>query len=401
MIQKEKSIIRGIVAVTLLMFFILSISNKKFELGPLILGAASCILVIYGHFIIKKFFPQGDKFLIIIASFIVQFGLVMLYRLEPSRAVKQITWFALGIAIYILLVVFLPDIKKFSRFNYAYIVIAIILLALPLVLGREIKGSKNWISIGSFSFQPSEIAKLFLILYLSSAIQRVRDFKDAIKVAIPVFLAIGILVIEKDLGASLLFFGIFMTMLYIGTSNFMYILTGVSAFSVGGFLSYFMFSHVRVRISIWLDPWKDKFGGGHQIVQSLFAIASGGLFGTGLGLGHPYLIPEVHTDFIFSAICEEFGIMGALALILLYLILVYRGLRVAIYAKDVYSRLVAVGISSMIAFQVFVIIGGVTKMLPLTGITLPFVSYGGSSMLLNFASLGVLQKISESGRDAE
>jgi cell division protein FtsW (lipid II flippase) len=422
---KEKAILRGIVAVTFLMFITLAISlstmNKEFDFLPIIFGILSCILFLFGYFVIKQFFPSGDKLLLIIAAFITQFGLVMIYRLdrpetadqiswgnilimlETSKAVKQILWFAIGVAVYILLVMFLPEIKKFSKYKNSYIVITIILLLLPLVFGREIKGSRNWISLGGFSLQPSEIAKLFLIFYLASVVQSVEDFKDAIKVAIPVFLAIGVLVIEKDLGASLMFFGIFMTVLYIGTSNLKYILAGISAFFIGGFISYFLFSHVRVRVSIWIDPWKDKFGKGNQIVQSLIAIGTGVregfFFGTGLGQGHPFLIPEAQTDFIFAAICEELGLLGGFALILLYLILVYRGLRIAIYAKDDYSRLVAVGIASMIGFQVFVIIGGVTKMLPLTGITLPFVSYGGSSMLLSFASLAVLQKISEPGSD--
>lgn len=410
--KTEKSILRSIYLVTILMFSLLSMSllasGEKLDivqvLLPVVVGIVSCILIAYGHFVIKKFFPSGDKYLLIISAFISEFGLVMLYRIDIAKnkrfAIKQITWFTAGMAVYILLVVFLPEIKKFSKLKYTYIILAIGLLALPLAFGSNIKGSKNWISVAGFSFQPSELAKLFLILYLSSAIQEVEDFIDLIKVAIPVFIGIGILVIEKDLGASLLFFGIFMTMLYIGTSNLKYVMVGLSAFSAGGVLSYFAFGHIRKRFKIWWDPWPYKSGDSYQIVQSLFAIAAGGLFGTGLGLGHPYLISEVHTDLIFAAISEELGLLGAMALILLYLLLVYRGLRTAMYAPDDYSRLVAVGISSMIAFQVFVIIGGVTKMIPLTGITLPFVSYGGTSMLLNFVFLGILQKISESGRES-
>lgn len=396
--NNEKSILRGIYLVIIILFSILAFSGESFDYGPLILGVSSCILISYGHFVIKKFFPEGDKYLFIIACFIAQFGLVMIYRLNSTLAIKQISWFTLGIGIFILLVIFLPEIGKFEKYKYFYIAIAIILLASTLFLGKEIKGSRNWLSIGSFSVQPSEIAKLFIILYLASAIKEIENFKDVIKVAVPVIIAICLLVIEKDLGSALIFFGIFMTMLYIGTSNRLYILAGLGAFTCGAVLSYLMFKHVRVRVEIWLDPFKYKNGVGNQICQSLFAIASGGLFGTGLGLGRPYYIPLAYSDFIFAAICEEFGILGALALVLMYLILVYRGLQVAIFAKDDYSRLVAVGITSMIAFQVFVIIGGVTKMIPLTGITLPFVSAGGTSMVLNFACLGVLQKISESGR---
>ncbi|SKA98484.1 cell division protein FtsW, lipid II flippase [Caloramator quimbayensis] len=398
--KEEKSILKSIYLVTLLMFFQLSISFGKFDFLPIILGLSSCILIAYSYFIISRFFPAGDKYLLILSSFITQFGLVMIYRLNsqnPVRAIKQITFFTIGIAAYIFLVIFLPEIKKFERLRYVYIIITIVLLSSTLFLGREIKGSKNWIQIGRFNMQPSEIAKLFLILYLSSSIKYIKNFYDALKESIPVFISIGLLVVEKDLGAGLIFFGIYITMLYIGTSNFKYILSAVIIFLLGGLASYFIFPHVKVRIDIWLNPFAYKTGKGYQICQSLFAIAAGGLFGTGLGLGYPQFIPEVHNDFIFSAICEEFGLLGASALILLYILLVYRGLRTAIYAKDDYSRLVAVGISSMLAFQIFVVIGGVTKMIPMTGITLPFVSYGGSSMLLNFICLGVLQKISESG----
>lgn len=398
--DNEKSILKGIYLVIIIMCSILAFSAEYFDAGPLILGGSSCILIAYGHFIIKKFYPKGDKYLFIISTFIAQFGLVMIYRLNSKLAIKQISWFTLGIGVFIFLIIFLPQLGKFEKYKYVYIVIAILLLSSTLFLGSEIKGSKNWLMIGPFgSVQPSEFAKLFIILYFAAAIQKIKDYKDALKVAIPAFLAIGLLVLEKDLGAALIFFGIFITMLYIGTSNLRYVLTGVASFFIGGVLSYFMFAHVRVRFQIWLDPFKYKTGMGNQICQSLFAIASGGLFGTGLGLGKPYFIPLAHSDFIFAAICEEFGMLGALALILMYLILVYRGLQVAIYAKNDYSKLVAVGITSMIAFQVFVIIGGVTKMIPLTGITLPFASYGGTSMVLNFACLGVLQKISEVGRE--
>lgn len=396
--NNEKIILRGIYLVIIILCAILAFSGETFDYGPLILGVSSCILIAYGHFIIKKFYPKGDKYLFIITAFIAQFGLVMIYRLNSSLAIKQISWFTLGIGVFIILVIFLPELGKFEKYKYVYIIIAIVLLSSTIFLGSEIKGSRNWLKFGGNSFQPSEFAKLFIILYLASAIKNVKNGLDAIKTSIPVFIAIGLLVVEKDLGSALIFFGIFISMLYIGTSNLFYVISGLVSFSMGGVLSYFIFSHVRVRVEIWLDPFKYKNGVGHQICQSLFAIASGGLMGTGLGLGRPYYIPLAYSDFIFAAICEEFGILGALALILMYLILVYRGLQVAIYAKDDYSRLVAVGITSMIAFQVFVIIGGVTKMIPLTGITLPFVSYGGTSMVLNFACLGVLQKISESGR---
>lgn len=398
--NREKSILKGIYLLTVMMFLMLMMSMKKLDFGPVILGLSSCLLIGYGYYIIKRFFPKGDKYLLIIVAFISQFGLVMIYRLSPVNAIKQLSWFTLGMGVYIFLVVFLPHIRRFGKLKYTYAIIAVILLALPLFLGSEIKGSRNWIRIGSFGIQPSEIAKLFMIFYLASALQNIKSFLHVIKAALPVFIGIAFLIVEKDLGASLIFFGIFITMLFISTSSFKYILTCIGAFIGAGGLSYFLFSHIRVRFKIWIDPWKYRDGSGHQIIQSLIAIATGGLFGTGIGLGHPYLIPLAHNDFIFAAICEELGLLGGIALVLLYLMLIYRGFRTALHARDGYSMLVAIGISSMIGFQVFVIIGGVIKLIPLTGITLPFVSYGGSSMILNFASLGVLQKISESGRNS-
>lgn len=397
--NREKSILKGIYLLTIMMFLLLMMSMEKLDFGPVILGVSSCVLIGYGYYIIKRFFPKGDKYLLIIVAFISQFGLVMIYRLSPVNAIKQLSWFTLGMGVFIFLVVFLPHIRRFGKLKYSYAIIAVILLALPLFLGSEIKGSRNWLRIGAFGIQPSEIAKLFMIFYLAAALQNIKNFFDVIKAAVPVFIGIAFLILEKDLGASLIFFGIFITMLFISTSNIKYILTGIVAFFAAGGLSYLMFSHIRIRFKIWLNPWKYRDGSGYQIIQSLIAIATGGMFGTGIGLGHPYLIPEAHNDFIFAAICEELGLLGGIALILLYLMLIYRGFRTALHARDGYSMLVAIGISSMIGFQVFVIIGGVIKLIPLTGITLPFVSYGGSSMILNFASLGVLQKISESGRN--
>lgn len=401
MVNLEKSILKNIYLIIILLFLILSLHRGTFEIAPFIYGAFSIVLIFYGHFIIKRFYPKVDKYLFIISAFIVQFGLVMLYRLDLQRAVKQMAWFAVGVTVFIFVLILFPNIKRLEKYSFIFAVLTIIILTLPLFLGREIKGSKNWIQIGNLSFQPSELGKLFIIFYLSGVIKKINDYKDAVKYSIPVVLSIIVFVLEKDLGSALMFFGIFMTMLYTGTSKISYILSGLGLFGIGGFLSYFMFDHVKRRINIWLDPWRDKYGAGYQICQSLIAIASGGLFGTGLAGGHPEVIPEVHTDFIFSAISEEFGLLGAVALLILYLLLIYRMLRTALYAKDDFSRLVAVGIASMFAFQVFVIVGGVTKMIPLTGITLPFVSYGGSSMMISFLSIGILQKISEVGNSDE
>ncbi|SEF59851.1 cell division protein FtsW, lipid II flippase [Caloramator fervidus] len=395
----EKSILKNIYFIVMLLFLILSLYRGSFEIVPFVYGTLSVILIAYGYFVIKKYYPRVDKYLYIISVFIVEFGLVMLYRLDFQRALKQLIWFAIGIMLFIFILILFPDIKRLQKYSMFFAIFNLVLLTMPLLLGREIKGSKNWIQVGSLSFQPSELAKIFMIFYLSDVIRKIKDYKDVLKYSIPIVLSIAIFVLEKDLGSALMFFGMFMAMLYVGTSRLRYILSGLVLFVLGGFFSYVVFDHVKRRINIWLNPWKDKYGAGYQICQSLIAIASGGLFGTGLAGGHPEVIPEVHTDFIFSAIAEEFGLLGAIALLILYLLLIYRMLRTALYAKEDYSRLVAVGIASMFAFQVFVIVGGVTKMIPLTGITLPFVSYGGSSMIINFLAIGILQKISEVGNE--
>lgn len=401
--ELEKKVLHGIYFVTLLLFLNLSFITGKIDIIPLVFCLSSIVLIAYSNFIIRKFYPKGDKFLFLISTLLCQIGIVMIYRLdtrtknfEISRfALKQMTWFTIGIALFMIILFITPKMIRISRYKYIYESFSLALLMSTLFVGREIKGSKNWIVIGSFSFQPSEIAKFFIILYLASALSKQITKRDLIESVIFMLLSIGFLVLEKDLGAALIFFGIYLIMLYIATSNAKYVGLGLLFFLFGGFISYFLFSHVRIRVQIWLDPWRYKLDKGYQLCQSLFAIASGGLFGKGLGLGYPYLIPLAINDFIFSAIAEEFGLIGASAVIILYLLLVYRGLRTALYSRNLFSQLVAVGISSMLAFQVFVVIGGVTKMIPMTGITLPFVSYGGSSMLLNFLSLGVLYKISE------
>ncbi|GFR35771.1 FtsW/RodA/SpoVE family cell cycle protein [Thermobrachium celere] len=401
--ELEKKVLHGIYFVTLLLFLNLSFITGKIDIIPLVFCLSSIVLIAYSNFIIRKFYPKGDKFLFLISTLLCQIGIVMIYRLDtrtknfeiPRFALKQMTWFTIGIALFMIILFITPKMIRISRYKYIYASFSLALLMSTLFVGREIKGSKNWIVIGSFSFQPSEIAKFFIILYLASALSKQITKKDLIESVIFMLLSIGFLVLEKDLGAALIFFGIYLIMLYIATSNAKYVGLGLLFFLFGGFISYFLFNHVRIRVQIWLDPWRYKLDKGYQICQSLFAIASGGLFGKGLGLGYPYLIPLAINDFIFSAIAEEFGLIGASAVIILYLLLVYRGLRTALYSRDLFSQLVAVGISSMLAFQVFVVIGGVTKMIPMTGITLPFVSYGGSSMLLNFLSLGVLYKISE------
>lgn len=396
--KDEKKLLRYTYLLCLIGFFNLAILKKPFDKGAMIMGLITCLLIGYSYFIIRKFFSDGDKYIFIFSSILASIGIIVLYRIETAAAIKQIIWFAIGVTIFILIVVLLPDLKRFDKYKYVYLILTVILMAMGTLFGNETLGAKNWVSIAGFSFQPSEFGKLFLVAYLASSLKDYESFKDLIEPAIVVMAALGFMVLQKDLGSALIFFGISVTMLYIATSKIKYVIICFGLFAVGAFISYGLFDHVRLRFLIWKNPWPYATTKSYQIVQSLLAIASGGLTGSGLGMGYPKYVPVCTTDFIFSIICEELGILMGFAIILLYFLLFYRCMRAAIYAEDNFSRLITVGYSAMIACQVFVIVGGVINMIPLTGITLPLVSYGGSSMLSTFFALGIIQKISEEGR---
>jgi cell division protein FtsW (lipid II flippase) len=292
-------------------------------------------------------------------------------------------------------VVLLPDLKRFQKYKYIYLGMTIALMSMALIFGTERGGAKNWIIVGGFSFQPTEFGKLFLVAYLASVLKDYKDFKDLIEPAIVVMVCLGFMMLQRDLGTALIIFALSVAMLYIATSKVKYVLTCLALFMIGGFISYKLFTHVQVRIMIWQDPWPYANDKGLQIVQSLIAIAWGGLFGKGFGFGYPMYIPVRESDFIFTVICEELGLITGLGLIIIYFLLFYRSMRAAVYVEDNFSRLVAVGYSAVIASQALVILGGVINLIPLTGITLPLISYGGTSMLFTFCALGLVQKISE------
>lgn len=375
----------------------LAIIKQPYDKGALIIAIVMTVLIAYSHFVLRKFFPDGDKYIFIFANILAVIGIVMIYRISPINAVKQIMSYSLGVMVFILLVIFLPDLKKYCKYKYVYLVLTIIFMSMTYFCGVDaINGSKNWIKIGSvFMFQPSEFGKIFLVAYLSSVLKDYKNFKNLIGPSIVVMLSLGFMVLQKDLGSALIIFAISVTVLYIATSKFKYVFTCLLMFIVGSYFSYKFFAHVRVRFTIWRNPWSYATGKGMQIVQSLIGIAWGGFTGTGLGLGYPKFVPVNVSDFIFTSICEEMGILTGLGIIILYFLLFYRCMRAAIYVEDKFSRLLAVGYGTTIAAEALVIIGGVTNMIPLTGITLPFVSYGGSSMLITFFSLGIIQKISE------
>jgi len=289
----------------------------------------------------------------------------------------------------------------------------VVALLLPLVpgLGREINGARLWVRAGPFTVQPGEAAKVLLVIFfaaylvekrelLTSSTRRIGrlrlpDPKHLGPLLVPWAVSILIMVQQKDLGSSLLFFAVFVAMLYIATERSAYLVVGAVLFAIAVAFSYSAFGHVQLRIDTWVNPWSDPRGNGYQLVQSLFAFGSGGFQGTGLGLGHPNLIPVATTDFIFAAIAEELGLLGTIAVVITIVLLVGSAFRIAIQAQRPFPKLFAAGLATILGVQSFVIIGGVTRVIPLTGVTLPFVSYGGSSLIANFVILALLLRISD------
>lgn len=392
--KDERKMLRLTYLLCLVGFTNLALLKQPVDIGAFIMALVMCILIGYSYLVITKFFSDGDKYIFIFASLLSLIGIIMLYRLDMASSIKQVIWFILGVTCFILIVVLLPNLKRFAKLKYLYFALTIIFMSLATLKGTMRYGSKNWVYIGGMGFQPSEFGKVFLILYLSSALKNYKKFTQLIKPALVVLMSLGFMVLQKDLGSALIIFGIAITILYIATSKLKYVLTCTVLASGGAYFCYKLFPHIQKRVMIWQHPFP-MTDSSYQIVQSMFSIASGGLFGSGLGMGHPEFVPVRTSDFIFSAICEELGIVMGFAIIIISFLLVYRCMRAAVYVQDNFSRLISVGISAMLASQTIVIIGGVTNMIPLTGLTLPLVAYGGSSMIITFISLGLVQKISE------
>ncbi|GAE88447.1 cell division protein FtsW [Acetivibrio straminisolvens JCM 21531] len=343
-----------------------------------------------------------------IVSMLLSVGLMTIYRLNESLGLKQLVWIAVGLGMFFAFYHVYIKVDKWDRFAYVYISLCAALYLVTLILGRNINGAVNWIVIGGFSFQPSELCKILFVFFLAAYFknpdnlfltkyiqdERLRILLNRALLMLVVYCNIGLLVLQRELGTALLLYSTFLVVLYVFSKDLKMFLIN-SAFIVPGvILGYFKFYHLRVRVDAWINPWADITDKGYQITQSLFAIASGGFFGTGIGMGRPDMVPAVSTDFIFSAICEEMGIFGGAAVVLLCMLFTYRGIKIVLGLKDRFKKVLGLGIVTMIGLQTFIIIGGVIKLIPLTGITLPFVSYGGSSLVTSFIALGILQVIS-------
>ncbi len=390
------------VLATVLLFSLLYFHAPENEQSALFAGGAVLVLSTVTYLMILGF-KWGDEYIFLIISMLVTIGVAMIYRISPQMGMQQIIRYVMGIGVFFAMYLCFRYINSWQNYKWLYIAGAIGLFLATMLLGSEVNGSRNWIFIFGMALQPSEFIKIFFVLYLASYFTqrpgkelRLFGVKEKYITLFMVYICIFFLLLQREWGSMLIMLFTYLVMLYIfKTEIFILIFNMVAA----GFVGWFGFkhmSHIQIRVANWLDPWADISGRGYQITQSLFAIASGGFFGTGLGLGHPEFIPEVHSDFIFSAICEEMGIFGGIAVIALYFILMYRGFKIAL-KLDGFDRCLATGITVIFGFQTFVIIGGVIKMIPLTGITLPFISYGGSSLLTSFASMGILQALSAKG----
>lgn len=385
-------------------------------------------LWVVAHLVVRKWASYADPLLLPSVALLVGLGLTVIHRLDLAAdqvnstvtredAPVQLIWATLGVALFVAFLVLVRDHRSLSRYAYTLALVGLALLALPALLPSslsEVNGAKIWIRIAGFSIQPGEFAKICLVVFFAAYLVDKRDVlalasrkvaglelprgRDLGPVLLAWMLSILVLVFERDLGSSLLLFGIFIVMLYVATERSSWLLIGVGLFAMGAFLAYQLFGHVRARVDVWLDPFAYQDDAGYQLVQSLFGLGTGGLFGAGLGGGRPDQVPVAKSDFIASAVGEELGLFGLVAVIIVYLILVERGLRTSLIVRDAFGKLLAAGLAFAIAWQVFVVLGGVTGLLPLTGLTTPFLAYGGSSLVANFVLVAVLVRISDAAR---
>ena len=390
-------------------FGVLYFTNRGIDNTILYSSVAVAAIVLISYAIIL-FGSRGDEYLFLIVSMIFTIGIIFLLRLNTDIAMHQTLFFYIGMAGFFVIYIIYRKTEAYQSLKFSIILIAAsaFLFIFTLLFGSAVGGAKNWLSFGRIGIQPSEIIKVFFILALaglltcpydednSTLLKRVMNHKTKRQffIMLVAFMFIGFLVMQREWGSALLYFMIYFTMQYIfGSSKSVFALNILFAVC-GSWLGVKTMTHIQQRITIWIDPFKNASDLGYQIVQSLYAMASGGVTGSGLGLGYPSYIPLYTNDFIFAAICEELGLIGGIGVILLFFMLVYRGIKIALRSTNAYNKAVASGISAMFGYQAFIIIGGVTKFIPLTGITLPFVSAGGSSLAACFAALAILQAIS-------
>jgi cell division protein FtsW (lipid II flippase) len=387
-------------------------STLPANVGPF-LGIVVALLLV--PHIANRFLVKGaDGVLLPLAALLNGIGYVFIARINPHLASKQAGWSIVGVAAYVLTLIFVKRVSDLSRYKWTFGVGGVVLLLLPFLpgIGRTINTARIWIRVGPFSFQPGEMAKIALTLFfagylverrelLAMATKRVGPFwlpepRHFGPVVAGWLISLIIMTKQQDLGSSLMFFALFVVLIWVATERASYLVAGFVLFASGAYVAWRQIDRVKLRVNTWLNPWSDAQDTGYQIIQATYAMAGGGTTGTGLGLGDPTRIPVVQNDFIFAAIAEELGLVGAAAILIAFILMIGAGLRIASRAERPFDKLVATGLTTIIGLQAFIIVGGVTRVVPLTGVALPFVSYGGSSLLANYILLALLMRISDS-----
>ena len=404
-----------LIAVNLLGMFLIMIHEGVADKTMAILSIGMCLLSIAAYIFISLC-RLGDGYLFIIISMLSSVGIIMQTRINQDNGIRQMKLYLLGVGFFFVTILLYRIFHKyFKRLTLVYFGLSMLLFAVTAIFGAVKNGSKNWIVLGGVSVQPSEFIRILFVLSLAAILTNARlpetlkkgkkekkaDAGEKSLKRMRLGIAAGIayinafcLFLQREWGIALLFFAIYLAFLYIYGESRLFFITNLLMVAIAAFVGVKFMSHIQVRVATWLDPFADITGKGYQITQSLFAIGTGGFAGSGIGSGSPYFIPVVSSDFIFSAICEEMGVLGGTAVIMLYFLLVYRGFKIALSSTNDFNKAVSVGLSVMLGIQTFIIVGGVIKLIPLTGITLPFISYGGSSMITTFIALGILQAIS-------
>jgi cell division protein FtsW (lipid II flippase) len=425
----------GFAAFVVTCAFVLVQANQEQQLSFSIIwyGLAYLALFAIAHLAVRRWAPYADPLILPCVALLNGIGLVMIYRIDLAMAQratqsgsdyspvapKQVLFTAVALGLFLAVLILLKDHRTLTRYSYLCGLVGIFALALPAILPTslsEVNGSKVWVKLPFFSIQPAEFSKILLLIFFAAFLVAKRDLfmiagKKVIGVELPrardlgpLLIAAGacllILVFETDLGQSLLFFSLVLVMLYVATERAIWVVLGLGFFVIGCLIAYNLFTHVQQRVANWVDPlatYNDP-GGGYQVAQGLFGLGTGGVGGTGLGAGRPDIVPAANTDFITAALGEELGFVGLAALLIVYLILATRGMRSALAVRDTFGKLVGCGLSFAIVMQVFVIVGGVTKLIPMTGIATPWLSYGGSSLLANYILVALLLRISDAAR---
>lgn len=407
--------------------------NQEAQLTRQIFYYGLAFLALFGlaHLAVRRWAPYADPLILPLVAFINGFGLVIVHRIDLGNAAEaarqgepfsaaapsQVMYSAVAVALFVLVLLFVSDHRTLAKYSYTCGLVGLVALAAPAVLpsaiAPPINGAKLWILIGPFSFQPAEIAKILLLVFFAAFLVSKRELfttagkrflgidfprpRDLAPVLVAWAASIGIVVLERDLGTSLLFFGIVLVMIYIATERAVWIAIGLSLFAAGCLVAYSLFGHVQERVNTWLNPMTSG-DTGYQLREALFGMATGGITGSGLGGGRPAIVPHAESDFVLSSVAEELGLVGLAALLLVYLLLTMRGLRAGLAVRDSFGKLLAGGLSFAMMLQVFVVAGGVTGLIPLTGLTTPFLAAGGSSMVGNYVLVALLLRISDASR---